>query len=68
MNDGSTVQEGMQRKWIYEEIVDRIPPFRWLPPDPFLTGKELSSTSGRNQGNSYSCGGAIALTFLSVMM
>ncbi|MFW9768049.1 MAG: pyridoxamine 5'-phosphate oxidase family protein [Candidatus Thorarchaeota archaeon] len=20
------------RKWIYEEIVDRIPPFRWLPP------------------------------------
>lgn len=21
-----------QRKWIYEEIVDKIPPFRWLPP------------------------------------
>jgi len=21
-----------QRKWIYEEIVDIIPPFRWLPP------------------------------------
>jgi hypothetical protein len=21
-----------KRKWIYEEIVDRIPPFRWLPP------------------------------------
>ncbi|MFX1559759.1 MAG: pyridoxamine 5'-phosphate oxidase family protein [Promethearchaeota archaeon] len=21
-----------QRKWIYEEIVDYIPPFRWLPP------------------------------------
>ncbi len=20
------------RKWIYEEIVDRVPPFRWLPP------------------------------------
>ena len=32
MNDGSTVQKKMQRKWIYEEIVDRIPPFRWLPP------------------------------------
>ena len=32
MNDESTVQDGMQRKWIYEEIVDRIPPFRWLPP------------------------------------
>jgi hypothetical protein len=32
MNDGSTVQDSMQRKWIYEEIVDRIPPFRWLPP------------------------------------
>jgi hypothetical protein len=32
MNDGSTVQYNMQRKWIYEEIVDRIPPFRWLPP------------------------------------
>ncbi len=32
MNNGSTVQDDMQRKWIYEEIVDRIPPFRWLPP------------------------------------
>lgn len=32
MKDGSTVQDSMQRKWIYEEIVDRIPPFRWLPP------------------------------------
>jgi hypothetical protein len=21
-----------ERKWIYEEIVDRVPPFRWLPP------------------------------------
>ncbi|MHA1903850.1 MAG: hypothetical protein ACW977_07760 [Candidatus Thorarchaeota archaeon] len=20
------------RKWIYEDIVERIPPFRWLPP------------------------------------
>jgi hypothetical protein len=32
MNDGSTVRDGLKRKWIYEEIVDRIPPFRWLPP------------------------------------
>jgi hypothetical protein len=21
-----------ERKWIYEEIVDKVPPFRWLPP------------------------------------
>jgi hypothetical protein len=32
MNAESAVQDGMQRKWIYEEIVDRLPPFRWLPP------------------------------------
>ncbi|MGD9395594.1 MAG: pyridoxamine 5'-phosphate oxidase family protein [Candidatus Thorarchaeota archaeon] len=32
MNGRSTVQDKLQRKWIYEEIVDRIPPFRWLPP------------------------------------
>jgi hypothetical protein len=32
MNGGSTVNDKLQRKWIYEDIVDRIPPFRWLPP------------------------------------
>ncbi|MDH4212632.1 MAG: pyridoxamine 5'-phosphate oxidase family protein [Candidatus Thorarchaeota archaeon] len=31
MNRKSTVQSRYQRKWIYEEIVDRIPPFRWIP-------------------------------------
>ncbi len=31
MNAGLTVRDGFQRKWIYEEIVDRIPPFKWLP-------------------------------------
>ncbi|NHI88208.1 MAG: hypothetical protein EAX87_01725 [Candidatus Thorarchaeota archaeon] len=25
-------QKQAQRKWIYEEIVERIPPFKWLPP------------------------------------
>ena len=28
----SKLQKQGQRKWIYEEIVERIPPFRWLPP------------------------------------
>ncbi|MFW9925252.1 MAG: pyridoxamine 5'-phosphate oxidase family protein [Candidatus Thorarchaeota archaeon] len=28
----SEVPNRGQRKWIYEEIVDKIPPFRWLPP------------------------------------
>ena len=28
----SEVPKRKQRKWIYEEIVDKIPPFRWLPP------------------------------------
>ncbi|MFW9893542.1 MAG: pyridoxamine 5'-phosphate oxidase family protein [Candidatus Thorarchaeota archaeon] len=32
MNVVSEVPSQDQRKWIYEEIVDRIPPFRWLPP------------------------------------
>ena len=32
MNGRSPVQDKLQRKWIYEEIVDYIPPFRWLPP------------------------------------
>ena len=31
MNAGSAIRDRFQRKWIYEEIVDRIPPFRWLP-------------------------------------
>jgi len=26
------VRSRYKRKWIYEEIVDRIPPFRWIPP------------------------------------
>ncbi|MHA2076444.1 MAG: pyridoxamine 5'-phosphate oxidase family protein [Candidatus Thorarchaeota archaeon] len=28
----SEVPKRAERKWIYEEIVDKIPPFRWLPP------------------------------------
>jgi hypothetical protein len=32
MNSRSKVQRRYQRKWIYEEIVDRIPPFSWMPP------------------------------------
>jgi hypothetical protein len=32
MTVGSGVPKRKQRKWIYEEIVDKIPPFRWLPP------------------------------------
>ncbi|RDE15048.1 MAG: hypothetical protein C4K48_05060 [Candidatus Thorarchaeota archaeon] len=32
MNNRSTVKSRYERKWIYEEIVDRIPPFRWMPP------------------------------------
>jgi len=32
MNSRSTVRSRYKRKWIYEEIVDRIPPFRWIPP------------------------------------
>ncbi|MHA3962374.1 MAG: pyridoxamine 5'-phosphate oxidase family protein [Candidatus Thorarchaeota archaeon SMTZ1-45] len=31
MNAGSTFEDRFQRKWIYEEIVDHIPPFKWLP-------------------------------------
>lgn len=32
MAANSEKQVHSQRKWIYEEIVDYIPPFRWLPP------------------------------------
>ncbi|MBE0525714.1 MAG: hypothetical protein IH631_02145, partial [Candidatus Thorarchaeota archaeon] len=32
MTVSSEVSKRRQRKWIYEEIVDKIPPFRWLPP------------------------------------
>jgi hypothetical protein len=32
MTDTRPVRDKFQRKWIYEEIVDRIPPFRWMPP------------------------------------
>ena len=32
MTVASDVPKRSQRKWIYEEIVDKIPPFRWLPP------------------------------------
>jgi hypothetical protein len=32
MTVSSQVPKRGQRKWIYEEIVDKIPPFRWLPP------------------------------------
>jgi len=28
----SVTSSQYRRKWIYEEIVDHIPPFRWLPP------------------------------------
>jgi hypothetical protein len=31
MHNRSTANSRYKRKWIYEEIVDRIPPFRWLP-------------------------------------
>ncbi|MFX1483658.1 MAG: pyridoxamine 5'-phosphate oxidase family protein [Promethearchaeota archaeon] len=27
-----SAQKLSDRKWIYEEIVDKLPPFRWLPP------------------------------------
>ncbi len=109
MNDGSKVQDEILRKWIYEEIVDRIPPFKWRPPIfdvvaqlllvetvgvlalvylqmpieavifcslasfytviwSALIGKELSSTSGRNQGNIYSREAAAASAFFWVMI
>ncbi|MHA2179467.1 MAG: hypothetical protein ACXAAK_14070 [Candidatus Thorarchaeota archaeon] len=32
MTVASGVPKLSQRKWIYEEIVEKIPPFRWLPP------------------------------------
>lgn len=32
MNAVSITKQQDQRKWIYEEIVERIPPFSWLPP------------------------------------
>jgi hypothetical protein len=32
MSDKRLPKDKFQRKWIYEEIVDRIPPFRWIPP------------------------------------
>ncbi|MFW9786564.1 MAG: pyridoxamine 5'-phosphate oxidase family protein [Candidatus Thorarchaeota archaeon] len=32
MTVDSEQQRRSQRKWIYEEIVEYIPPFRWLPP------------------------------------
>lgn len=28
----SDARRSADRKWIYEEIVDKVPPFRWLPP------------------------------------
>lgn len=32
MNEASTRERNNQRKWLYEEIVEKIPPFKWLPP------------------------------------
>ncbi|MHA1909901.1 MAG: pyridoxamine 5'-phosphate oxidase family protein [Candidatus Thorarchaeota archaeon] len=28
----SSNPSGWKRKWLYEEIVEKVPPFRWLPP------------------------------------
>ncbi|MFX1264517.1 MAG: pyridoxamine 5'-phosphate oxidase family protein [Promethearchaeota archaeon] len=32
MQGDSDARRTADRKWIYEEIVDKVPPFRWLPP------------------------------------
>jgi hypothetical protein len=32
MTSGEQKRRLRERKWIYEDIVERVPPFRWLPP------------------------------------